>query len=67
VPESFPRDNHAEVSMKKCINSSSSSNVTLTSTNERPDDHAEVQNEHNDILCKTNNTNINVSRIQIRI
>jgi len=56
-------------SLKRFINNSSSNNVILTSTNEKPanDDHTDVQNEHDDILCKTNNTNINVSRIKIRI
>jgi hypothetical protein len=53
--------------MKKCINSCSSSNVTLTSTNEKSDDHEEVQNEHYDALCKIDDINIKVSRIKIRI
>lgn len=53
--------------MKKCINSSSSSNVTFTSTNEKSDDHEEVQNAHYDTLCKIDDININVSRTQIII
>ncbi|KAL4143664.1 hypothetical protein QTP88_005973 [Uroleucon formosanum] len=57
--ESFSGDNHAKVSMKKCINSSSSSNVTFTSTNEKSDDHEEVQNAHYDTLCKIDDININ--------
>jgi len=52
VPESFPCDDHAEVSMKKC---------------KKSDDHEEVQNAHHDTLCKIDDININVSRIKIRI
>jgi len=50
-------------SLKRFINNSSSNNVILTSTNEKPanDDHTEVQNEHNDTLCKTDDKTIKVS------